>query len=112
MDGRCEMRIALALRLLLVVSALSPSLAEAQSATPPEQIRLAAGGYPDERKLGADLFACVRQVGVESVASMEALFAKNPTTNPEAVAKLRTLANWMECMNNRGYIVPMKWLSE
>lgn len=78
------------------------------SATPPDNIKLVDGRYPDQKQLGKDTFQCLRIVGFERTEELEALVSSRPATNQEAVLKLRRVANWMECMNNRGYVVPME----
>jgi hypothetical protein len=93
---------------LLLLALAVPCTADSTKA--PDQVRLASGAYPDQAKLSADFLACVRSVGITTIEGLDALLQRTPTTNQEASYKLRTMANWLDCMNARGYVVPMKWV--
>ena len=81
----------------------------AQTATPPDQIKLATGGYPDQVQLGRDTAGCMKAAGIETMEQYNELLTTKGASNQDIVKKLRALASWMECMNVRGYVVPVKF---
>ncbi len=81
----------------------------AGSSTPPEPIRLKAGGYPESRALAQDVLGCARVIGLDTIEQLQAFLGlKSYTDTMQAIRHLRGTADYLECMDRRGYVVPLK----